>query len=147
MKVCRKCRASKPLSEFYSCKDTKDGRVGCCKKCFIQSSREWALKNLSRRKKTERLWKRNNPERVRKSQRAYGLRKYGITESDFIALATRQDNRCAICRELSSQAFHVDHCHTTGKVRGLLCNRCNRGLGFFRDCANLLVAAQNYLSL
>jgi hypothetical protein len=74
-------------------------------------------------------------------------RKYGISEADFNAMATTQGNACAICRIPSEPiALHVDHDHDTGEVRGLLCGKCNRGLGLFRDNESILLQAVAYLT-
>lgn len=57
-------------------------------------------------------------------------------------------NRCGICQieaDLLKECLHIDHCHTTGKVRGLLCRSCNLGLGFFRDSPELMNNASLYL--
>jgi hypothetical protein len=74
---------------------------------------------------------------------------YGITRDQYEALLEAQDNACAICRTTEwngkDNSPHVDHCHESGAVRGLLCNRCNNGLGRFRDDPSLLRAAANYL--
>lgn len=91
-------------------------------------------------------YNKNNPE-IRKS----ALLKYefGITLSDFNDMLSAQDGGCAICGQTQTRPgtkyLAVDHCHTTGKIRGLLCDRCNRGLGFFKDSPELLVAAAEYL--
>ena len=83
------------------------------------------------------------------------LRKtYGITEEDYNILALKQDNKCAICSEMETgtrrgiaiKRLSVDHDHISGKVRGLLCNRCNKALGGFNDSAILLSNAINYLN-
>lgn len=80
------------------------------------------------------------------------LAKYGLDASAFAALLEKQHGTCAICRVLlagGSAAGHglaVDHCHTTGRVRGLLCNHCNRGLGLFHDDPAALLAAAGYLT-
>ena len=70
---------------------------------------------------------------------------YGITLEDFDLMLTRQHGVCAICRTKPPERLSVDHCHATGKVRGLLCSKCNCGLGFFRDEPRRLRAAAKYL--
>jgi hypothetical protein len=63
----------------------------------------------------------------------YHLKKmYGLTDSEVITMLEEQDSKCGICeRELDRQAVCVDHCHTTGKVRGILCRNCNMKLGWY----------------
>lgn len=74
----------------------------------------------------------------------YGRKsKYGITSEEFAARLEAQEGRCAICRDREAQV--VDHCHTGGQVRGLLCTQCNTGLGYFRDNPDYLRAAIEYL--
>lgn len=68
---------------------------------------------------------------------------YGITLLEYIEMADRQDWKCLIC--LKESELHVDHCHTGGDVRGLLCGNCNRGLGLFADNPEALVRATDYL--
>lgn len=81
--------------------------------------------------------------------RERSLRPYGITVNDYDAMLERQGGRCAICGTAdpgrSSDVFAVDHCHETGQVRGLLCYKCNTGLGMFRDDPRQLVTALQYL--
>jgi len=73
-------------------------------------------------------------------------RKYGITVAEYERLYTEQLGRCAICVDpLAEVKVCVDHDHETGAVRGLLCNRCNQGLGYFRDSAGIMNAAVRYL--
>lgn len=69
--------------------------------------------------------------------------KYGITRADIRAMAAAQDNRCLICRH--ERPLCVDHCHSGGEVRGLLCAMCNKGLGHFQDDPDRLFAAALYL--
>jgi hypothetical protein len=71
-------------------------------------------------------------------------RNYGLTLEDYRALVARQGNACAICGK-SGLRLCIDHCHATGKVRGLLCNRCNTGLGCYADDPKLTAAATAYL--
>lgn len=85
----------------------------------------------------------------RKAQiRRYRLEKlYGLAEADFAALAERQNNSCAICRKhvTDPSHFHVDHCHASGRVRGLLCGRCNQGIGLFREDPEIMQNAARYV--
>jgi len=69
---------------------------------------------------------------------------YGITQEEFEKLYDRQDGLCAICRV--KKASHLDHDHDSGKIRGLLCGGCNRGLGLFEDSVKNLRSAINYLT-
>lgn len=77
------------------------------------------------------------------------LRGYGLTESDYDSLLKRQDGACWICKTKETEAkkgkLHIDHCHNTSVVRGLLCNNCNAGLGMFFDTPFLLRRAARYL--
>jgi len=83
--------------------------------------------------------------------------KYGITGLEVLAMLDAQDHKCAICSTsiirgrrgagLEQHGLHIDHCHDTGKVRGLLCGYCNRALGQFRDSLEILEAAVKYLEL
>lgn len=75
----------------------------------------------------------------------YRFRKYGITAQDFAVMYLSQDGLCGICGVPMTNPY-VDHCHQTGKVRGLLCHHCNTGLGNFRDCPEFLLNAIQYLA-
>jgi hypothetical protein len=79
------------------------------------------------------------------SSEAYFYRTYQLTPAELRKLRTMQGDRCAICADESPQ--HLDHDHATGRVRRLLCQRCNHGLGLFRDDPRLLHAAAYYVSL
>lgn len=71
------------------------------------------------------------------------LRRYGVTPEEYAALLDNCHGLCTICK--SSDPLIVDHNHSTGNVRGLLCNSCNTGLGLFRDNPELLAHAVDYL--
>lgn len=76
-------------------------------------------------------------------------KKYGITLEQYDAMLAAQGGGCAICRTTDpgvKGVFHVDHCHDTGAVRGLLCSPCNTGLGHFKDDVERLVRAVNYVA-
>jgi hypothetical protein len=72
------------------------------------------------------------------------LRQYGLTPKEYAAMLRKQQGKCAVCRATVRRP-HVDHCHATGSVRGLLCGRCNRALGLMRDSASSLRRAATYL--
>lgn len=78
------------------------------------------------------------------------LRRYGITEDQYKNLIARSGGFCEICGVPEVHApkgrLHIDHDHSTGEVRGLLCQRCNHGLGHFKDSEALLSRASEYLS-
>ena len=81
------------------------------------------------------------------------LRKLGLKNEDFIKLNEEHNGLCSICnnpetsksRNGGVRRLAIDHCHTTGKIRGLLCHDCNTGLGKFKDDINLLQKAIEYL--
>ena len=81
------------------------------------------------------------------------IRTYGITAEDYYNMLAAQDNKCAICESeevnntrISSNKLFIDHCHDTGKVRGLLCSKCNHGIGLLNDDTALLQKAIEYLN-
>lgn len=96
-------------------------------------------------KASVKVWQESNPDK-RKAQR---LKVHGLDLSDFQDMLIAQNGRCAICgySDMSNPNVFplVDHCHKTGKVRGLLCMGCNQGLGKFRDDAGALMAAAVYV--
>lgn len=85
-----------------------------------------------------------------KNSRKYKLkRKYKITQEEYNALFLKQNGQCAICAKYQAderRSLCIDHNHTTGVVRGLLCENCNRGLGLFRDNTESLENAKIYLN-
>ena len=92
-------------------------------------------------------WRANNLERHNDARRRSVLRsKYGLTPETYDALLETQAGACAICGcKAGKRALHVDHDHRTGKVRGLLCNNCNRCLGLLKDDVAVLRSAVAYL--
>ena len=76
------------------------------------------------------------------------ISKYGITEDDYLEMCEQQNHKCKICgtdSEELNRSLAVDHCHNTGVVRGLLCQKCNIGIGHFNDDIQLLAKAIQYL--
>ena len=79
------------------------------------------------------------------------IRNYGITYNDYKDMYAEQNGECAICKShytlegYKSEKLHVDHCHSTGKVRGLLCHKCNTALGLLKDNTQNLLNAIDYI--
>jgi len=103
-----------------------------------EKRREWAKANAERVREYNRKWYNSNKEYAdRLSRDAYYKLKYGITVADYEAMLTKQNGCCCICgKDRASPSgrhkhFSVDHCHATGRVRGLLCTGCNAKLGWF----------------
>ncbi len=143
VKKCPDCKEIKDVSLFYNNKANKDRLFFWCKACDTKHRTRRRANNLAH----EQLQQRKNNLKV----------KYKLTLEQYNDILTEQDNKCAICKTTNPTGegnttthltnFAVDHCHKTNKIRGLLCNRCNRGLGFFRDSEDLLTKAYNYIVL
>jgi hypothetical protein len=130
-KICRDCQVEKSETDFPKAKKNKDGLHSYCRKC-----------NSARTVKSP-----GYKDSVRK---AHLKRAYKITPEQYQEMFDKQGGLCRICQ--SSDNGHrshlsIDHDHTTGKVRGLLCHDCNLGLGKFKDDTHRLKMAIMYLSL
>lgn len=82
--------------------------------------------------------------------RTRALKSFGLTTEHYDAMFNKQEGKCAICGIHQSElkpALCIDHNHQTNKIRGLLCGKCNRGLGYLNDSIDLLQAAINYLKI
>ena len=133
MKTCNTCKEVKEKSEFYNCSQSKDGKQGRCRSC---------------KKVNDTKWKKENPDAAKAIIRRRLAKKFDITVAEWDQLLVDQDHKCKICdthEDDLSRKLAVDHCHTTGKVRGLLCLSCNVALGHFKDDINLLRKAEDYL--
>ena len=101
------------------------------------------------RKASSKKYRENNKEKfISCNRRSYLKREYGVTPEKYDEMQDCQSNSCAICHRHQSKLnvkLAIDHCHKTGKVRGLLCQACNRSLGGFNDNIILLTNAILYL--
>jgi hypothetical protein len=129
MKKCTKCKLTKKINEFYVRKNTPIGVEAECKLCSNLRKKKYRLENKD---KVRAENKRRNP--------GWDINRY----NKYVEL---QDNKCAICETDNPglSDWSADHCHTTNQPRGLLCVRCNAGLGYFKDNPEYLQSAIDYL--
>jgi hypothetical protein len=119
MPVCSNCKADKLPEEFGQHDKALNGLQSQCKEC----------KKLYANKNQRKRWLQTE---------------YRITEDEYLRLYEEQQGCCAICKR-PQELLHVDHCHETSVIRGLLCETCNRALGSFKDNVLFLKAAIEYL--
>jgi hypothetical protein len=102
-------------------------------------------------KETVRSYQDKNKEKILSNGRIYNIKKrYGITQLDYDKMFVEQNGKCAICgsseiKRTNSKHFCIDHCHTTNKVRGLLCHDCNVILGKLKDSVDMCKSVIKYL--
>lgn len=120
-RVCTKCLVYKTWDRYYKHKKSSTGYSQSCIDCHNE---------------------KYPPEYYRQRQLA---EKYGITLSEYEGMFEDQEGVCAICQKPSDRPLVVDHCHATGRVRGLLCFNCNVGLGYYADRPECLRRAADYL--
>jgi len=110
-----------------------------CSKCKIYKFKNCFSKDI--KNKDEKRNKCRSCESWRKRKNRYGLEK-----KEILDLVKDQNNRCLICNnDFLNREFHIDHCHTSGKIRGLLCGNCNTGIGLLNDDIQILNKAIEYL--
>lgn len=141
-KMCKKCDKRKDIDDFYNSTVYKTGKAYICKVC----------QNFMRKR-----WIKDDAERYKESNRRAGLKhKFGMSVETYDEMMHNQKNCCAVCKTTNpngegvengkNRYFSVDHDHTTGAVRGLLCNKCNRCLSFMQDNVKVLAEAIKYLN-
>lgn len=162
-KTCTECKVKKLADEFYPNKNAATGLSSYCKRCWnvVIKKRYYNKEYAAKRKKiyvakhTDKViqgrkdyYLSNKPEIRRKAREKELVVKYDLTREQYLKMFSDQSFQCAVCSgEVVpfTRNAHVDHCHTTGKVRGILCKPCNQGLGFFRDDQTRLLNAVSYL--
>ena len=118
------------------------------KEAYKAWTKAYREKNKEAIAASNKAYREKNKEAKAAYQKAYTvLKRYGITLAEKNKMQDEQENKCKICHQdfLADVEPHVDHCHTSGKIRGLLCSRCNLGLGHFQDNPLALVKAAEYL--
>lgn len=161
-KCCGRCLIEKPPSEFYKyryvCKACTIARTVKYQKDNPEQKRSYQLtyyhKNSVEVLKKKRKYKEENREKYLASARRTSflrrLRAMGATEADLANALAEQNGHCAICQIRpvhlnGTQYVHIDHCHKTGRFRGILCHTCNTGIGKFADDPERLVRAADYV--
>jgi hypothetical protein len=137
-KHCKSCNTTKPVSEFGLLRG-KPRHI--CKECRKLESKNWYENNKDHKKELSRKYKHVKKDRDLQSN-------YGIDLETYNRMLAQQNHRCKIChahQDVLKRAMCVDHDHDTGKVRGLLCDTCNRSLGLLKDNVNTLMRAVYYL--
>lgn len=149
LRTCQTCKIPKSLDEFYTHASAAQPTAYTCYEC---------LQKKEGKARRERIAKLTPAQRQHLLDLAWAgdlRRKFGLTPADYAALELSQKYGCAICgvraKERTTRSggkcarLHVDHCHSTGVVRGLLCYGCNSALGLFKDNVAALKAAAAYL--
>ena len=136
----------------------RDGHRSECKACAREIRKAWYWANRDAVIANVKRWQQENKEHLSEYRReyrqrrlveernAYLLRTFGIEIADYERMLAAQGGGCAICGKRPGKiSLHVDHDHESGAIRGLLCVGCNNTLGQFRDSAELLARASNYV--
>jgi hypothetical protein len=130
MHTCAQCCLEKSIEDFVI---NAAGNPGWCSTCTTDKQREYM-----------REYRNKNPHLAVKKREGRLLKQYNLTPEEFTFMVLEQGGVCAVC-ELVPSALFVDHNHQTGEVRGLLCQKCNSGIGFLGDSLKSLEKAVNYL--
>lgn len=164
-KYCKCCSSTLNIRHFSKDKSTKDGYKFYCKRCDKRKSAGYYQRNKDTHLQRCKDWAKENPEKCRAIGKRYRdrnpekmlelyVRKYGLSVTDYFELLGEQKGVCRICgcQETAVDRWNkkpkrlsIDHCHSTNTVRGLLCDKCNKGLGCFKDNKHLLQVAISYL--
>ncbi|WP_353843597.1 endonuclease domain-containing protein [Mesorhizobium sp.] len=142
-KLCRVCDELKPIERFSRKKESKDGLQSRCKDCHAAYSREhWYPANREKQKTAAQTWRDGNKSRII-------AQRYGATVSEVEFVQERSFGKCEVCG--TDGDLHLDHCHDSGIVRGMLCCGCNTLLGRMGDTAVAVMNTANkfvaYLSM
>lgn len=141
-KGCARCKKILPISSFAPEKTTQDGLKWSCIECTSQMSKDNYRRKLAEKSGYyEKLTEQSFRSRIK--------RQFGITVEEYELLLRLRGGGCHICgrkdADSSGRKLCVDHCHKTGKVRGLLCKACNQAIGQFKDDPDRIFSAAEYL--
>lgn len=159
MKTCERCKQTKSVDRFEEYKNNRERADGTiytysyrgkrCRECNDQLRKEREERKFGKQGRLNYIAKRSRKCNVKNM--------YGLEWKEYEALKELQDHKCEICKMEIQDYFEtknppgdrgeivIDHCHDTGRVRGLLCKTCNSGLGFFKDNPEFLRNAAAYI--
>jgi hypothetical protein len=140
-KACSRCKKVLPVSEFYPHRRMKHGLQSQCRVC----AQQWARDHPEYIKEKGRKWRADNPTYSTDWQRR---KNFGVSSEAVSDMLLEQNGLCAGCGRKFGPGLreYVDHCHKTGKIRGLLCNGCNVSLGRLRDDPETLRRLADYVT-
>jgi hypothetical protein len=146
MKKCNKCLQFLDSNCFYKKKGTFDGLDCLCKNCSKVYHQQYYKKNIikerQKRKERSRFYRKHYPNKIQN----WKLKaRYGISLDEKNEMVKKQNYKCAICGSDITQKACVDHNHETDKVRELLCDSCNTGIGMFKENIQVMQKAIDYL--
>lgn len=148
MKWCPGCKDTLPLDFFGKNRSNPDGLQQYCKPCAVAKVTASRYKNPASHRRSSKVWREANPGRRADNHAKW---KYGMAHGTYASMLEAQKGLCAICGTDKpgglSTRFHIDHCHDTGAVRGLLCTNCNTGIGQLKHSIPFLEKAKRYLLL
>ena len=141
MRMCTVCKTAKPFEDFYSGLKAKRQRYSTNKKYLHSRCKE------CEHKKNKIYHKENRAKVTERQVITHRRKKYGVSEEEYKNMVLSQNNLCAICNNPSNnKALAIDHNHTTGEVRGLLCHNCNLAIGLFKEDIAIFNRAIAYLT-
>jgi hypothetical protein len=155
LKYCSGCEKELTTEEFGVDKQRHDSLTSRCRSCRNKYSKKWerenpdsvAVKNKRARERERKKYLTPEGRRIHKDRELRST--FGISLAEYETMLKNQNHGCAICsRQTAGHRtiyFAVDHNHKTGKVRGLLCSSCNRGIGHFFENINFMSSAIDYL--
>lgn len=148
---CKRCGELRRYSGFYKAPDCKDGRRPVCKICIREQQKETYARNRKNRQQKQREWGAAN----RDYQRENNLRKkYNIGVVEYEQMFVSQGGKCGVCglpeivcdKAGKLKRLAVDHNHETGKIRGLLCQKCNQALGLLDENPVIIRSLADYIA-
>jgi hypothetical protein len=173
LKICTVCKMVKPYDQYGSHKRTLNSLNPQCKDCVnVRSAADYQKSIDVRRKQHKEYYENHKQESRARSEKRNILkhddikhwykenhkkykqlhaakarfRIYGLTEDDYRKMLEEQKNKCLICEsDFTAKGPQIDHCHKTGKVRGILCSLCNTAIGKLKDSVEIITRAAKYV--
>lgn len=151
-KKCTTCKEIKPCSDFGAHRGRADGLQYSCRACDVKIQTSWRRKHPEYHRANSKKWREKSEANRHRHYENSVRHRIGahVPHGTYARLFAQQEGKCAICKTTGvggngKRHFHLDHCHATLKVRGLLCGSCNALLGYAHDNIDVLLTAAAYL--